>query len=387
MMKLPPWARDFLMKPMRFKIAHGGRGSSKSTTFGLMALVLARKEKHNILCCREIQMSIRASVHQLLINLIYENGWQYEFKITGREIKHLETGSVISYAGLKNNPESVKSTEGLTRVFIEEAQTISEDSMRLLIPTVRRPGSEIWMAMNPRYEQDYVYQRFIVNPGKNVLCKQVNYTDNPWFPEVLKQEMEYDKESGDYAQYLHTWMGQLRPYGSRPAFSSDALVWDGSELSDGATMYGLDLSYSGRNALVSISASEDGHILHVHTAASATAVPLQRMAEWLGPIDNTIVVDSARPEVIRLLRDQGYTVSGSKKGAGSVLRGIDKLNKYQQIRFYAGTEEAYDEMSKLGFDENENPIGDRDFSDAIRYAVERLNSFQSITWGELSHAR
>jgi phage terminase large subunit len=347
-----------------------------------MILLLMRKKKIRVLACREIQMSIKASVHQLLVNIIYENAWQYEFKVTQASIIHIDTGSMVTFAGLKNNPESVKSTEGLDLVFIEEAQTISEASMRLLIPTVRKPGSEIWMAMNPRYATDYVYQRFIVHGDKNVMNIQVNWSDNPWFPEVLRQEMEYDKER-DYGYYLHTWEGQLRPYGARPAFAPDALVWIGTELSSEPDIYGLDLSYSGTNALTGISTSEDGSILNVHSAAASTKVSLQKMRDWLGEIDNTIVVDSARPEVIQLLRDQGYTVRGSKKGAGSVLRGIDKLNKFREIRFYAGTEEAYEEMSKLGFDDNENLIGDRDFCDSIRYAVEKLHAFKTLSWDEV----
>ena len=382
MMKLPPWAKPFMMKSYRYKIAHGGRGSSKSTSMCLMILARMRKRKERVLACREIQTSIKASVHQLLANIIYENGWQYEFKITQATIKHLDTGSICTFAGLKNNPESVKSTEGVTICFIEEAQTISEDSMRLLVPTIREPRSEIWMAINPRYAQDYIYQRFVKEPQENVLSVRVNWNDNPWFPDVLKQELDYDR-GNDYGYYLHTWEGQLRPFGARPAFSPDSLVWMGTGLSDDPDIYGLDLSYSGNNALAGVSESEDRHVLRIHEATAASKIPLQRMNEWIGNIDNTIVVDSARPEVIQLLRDQGYTIRGSRKGAGSVLRGIDKLNKYKEIRFYNGTEAAYEEMSKLGFDNNENVIGDRDFSDAIRYAVERLGSFQSLTWQEV----
>jgi phage terminase large subunit len=107
------------------------------------------------------------------------------------------------------------------------------------------------------------------------------------------------------------------------------------------------------------------------------------MSTWLGNIDNTIIVDSARPEVIRLLRDQGYTVRPSRKGAGSVIRGIDKLQKFKKIVFGAGTEEAYEEFCKLGFDDNDNLMGSRDFVDAVRYGVERLGGFTAIKWGDL----
>lgn len=347
-----------------------------------MLLLMARKETLRILACREIQTSIRSSVHQLMKNIIVSNGWGYEFKVWNSFIEHVKTGSVFSFAGLKNNPESVKSTEGIDICFIEEAQTISEDSMRLLIPTVRKPGSQIWMALNPRYESDYVYARFVKENDHNVLLCKVNYQDNPWFPDVLREELEYDKKR-DYGYYLHTWEGHLRPYGSRSVFSPDILAWSGAGLLGEPAIYGLDLSYSGKNALTGISTSESEHELYIHSAASSTKVPLQQMSTWLGNIDNTIVVDSARPEVIRLLRDQGYTVRPSKKGAGSVIRGIDKLQKFKKIIFGPGTEEAYEEFSKLGFDDNENLMGSRDFVDAVRYGVERLGGFAAIKWGEL----
>ena len=161
------------------------------------------------------------------------------------------------------------------------------------------------------------------------------------------------------------------------------LAWAGSGLSGEPDIYGLDLSYSGKNAIAGISTTENGQVLNIISASSSTKVPLQQMSGWLGDIDNTIVVDSARPEVIRLLRDQGYTIRPSKKGAGSVIRGIDKLQKFSQIRFAPGTEGAYEEFSKLGFDENENLMGERDYVDAVRYGVERLGGFTAIKWGEL----
>lgn len=366
----------------RYKVASGGRGSSKSTSLALMLLIMGRQAKLRILGCREIQTSIKSSVHQLMKNIISTNGWGYEYKIWNSYIEHLKTGTLITFAGLKNNPESVKSTEGIDICFIEEAQTISEDSMRLLIPTVRKPGSQIWMAMNPRYATDYVYDRFVIHGDHNVLACKVNWTENPWFPDVLREEMEYDKQR-DFGYYLHTWEGHLRPFGERPVFAPDVLVWTGSIIPGEPDIYGLDLSYSGKNALAGISTSEGGHILNILSAASASKVPLQQMSGWLGNIDNTIIVDSARPEVIRMLRDQGYTVRGSKKGAGSVIRGIDKLQKYHEIRFSEGTEEAYEEFSKLGFDESENLVGARDYVDAVRYGVERLGGFTALKWGEL----
>ena len=383
-MKLPGWAKVYLVDSYRYKIAYGGRGSSKSTSFCLMLLLRARQKNTRILACREIQTSIKASVHQLLSNIIFAQGWQFEFKITAAEILHKENGSVITFAGLKNNPESVKSTEGIDICYIEEAQTISEQSMRLLIPTVRKPGSEIWMAMNPRYDSDYVYKRFIKEPSDNVLGAAVNWQDNPWFPDVLKQEMEYDKER-DYEYYMHTWEGALRPYGERPLFTTDTLERIGAESVGVPSAFGLDLSWSGDNALVAISSTEDGRELTVHAATYKSKIPIKRLPEWLGPIDGPLVVDNARPEIIAMLRDDyDYDVRGSRKGAGSVQKGADKLARMRKIWFAPGTDEALKEFSELGYDENDELIGKRDGFDAVRYAMQRIGGgFQTISWNAL----
>ena len=384
MMHLPSWCKPFMEEKHRYKMAHGGRGSGKSNSMCLMILLKCRAREVRVLACREIQTSIKSSVHALMTDIIYKNGWQYEFKITQQHIKHLETGSFITFAGLKNNPESVKSTEGIDICFIEEAQTISETSMRLLIPTVRKHESEIWFAMNPRYDSDYVYQRFIKDPGDNVLCKAVNFIDNPWFPDVLRQEMEYDKER-DYEYYRHTWEGSLRPYGERPLFSSDALARIGDESLGLPTSAGLDLSWSGDNALCIISASKDGHELFIHTATLKSKIPLKGLTEWIGPLDKLpLVADSARPEVIDMLRAEGYRVRGSRKGAGSVQKGADKMARMRKIWFGPGAEEAMKEFSELGYDENDELIGKRDAFDATRYAMERLRSgLQTISWGSI----
>ena len=382
-MKLPAWAKPYLLEPHRYKIAYGGRGSSKSTSFCLMLLIRARQKKTRILACREIQTSIKSSVHQLLSNIIFEQGWQYEFKINASDITHKGNGSLITFAGLKNNPESVKSTEGIDLCYIEEAQSISEQSMRLLIPTVRKPGSEIHMAMNPRYDSDYIYKRFVKDPGDNVLGTAVNWSDNPWFPDVLKQEMEYDK-GRDYEHYLHTWEGALRPFGERPLFTPDTLERISAESIGIPTAYGLDLSWSGDNAFVAISSSEDRRQLTIHSATLKSKIPLKGLAGWLGSIDDTIVVDSARPEVINMLRDEGFNVKKSRKGAGSVQKGADKMARMHKIYFAPGTDEALKEFSELGYDENDELIGKRDCWDAVRYALELIGGgLQTIARNDL----
>lgn len=377
---------DFIRKKSRYKIAYGGRGSGKSWSFALTFVRMACQQDVRVLCTRELQTSLRSSVHQLLRDTIIRNGLLMEFKITMNMIRHTRTGAFFIFAGLKNNPEAVKSTEGLTHVWIEEGQTISEESMSLLIPSVRGQDSEIWITMNPRYEKDHIYSKFIAGNHPEVFKKKVNWQDNPWFPTVLEVEKQYDYET-NHAMYLHTWEGELRPYGERPLFDPAALVRGGTELSGGIGAFGLDLSYSGKSALVGISISEAGDELFILQASSRTRLSLPKITEFLGEIDNTVVVDNARPEVIDLMRESGYTVRRSKKGAGSVLRGADRMARFRHIHFAPDTEDVLDEFSRLGWDESENLIGDRDFFDATRYALEVLEGkMKIITFGELAYA-
>lgn len=206
--KFPP-ALDFLFKPARYKVAYGGRGSGKSWSFARALLVLAAKEKLRILCTREVQKSIRDSVHRLLCDQIESMGLGSFFTILDTEIRG-RNGSVFMFAGLSNQTvESIKSYEGVDIVWCEEAQNISKKSWDTLIPTVRKDQSEIWVTFNPELDTDETYVRFVVAPPPNSYVRQVNYTDNPWFPPVLEQERKHCLVANrdDYPQI---WEGKCR---------------------------------------------------------------------------------------------------------------------------------------------------------------------------------
>ena len=382
-MQLPPWAKPFMEGKHRYLVAHGGRGSGKSHAFAQIMLRKMRAKKTRVVCCREIQTSIRDSVHALLTDLIFANGWQFEFKVTQYSIIHIATGSKATFHGLKNRPESIKSIEGIDQVWVEESQTISETSMRLLIPTVRRPGSQIFLCLNPRFDSDYVYQRFVKETSDNVLCVQVNHRDNPWFPDVLKQELEYDFKH-DPALYRHIWEGSLRPHGERGLFMPEVLQLAGPELSgEPPTIFGLDLSWTGFSALAGISISEDRQELYIHSLKHKSKVPLLGLVDWIGENDHRIVVDNARPEVIDLLQKAGYKAKRSKKGAGSVVKGADRMARFSKIWFAPGTETAMNEFMEIGFDEDDEITGTRDCYDACRYGLERMGGFKTISWSSL----
>lgn len=206
--KFPP-ALEFLFQAARYKVAHGGRGSSKSWSFARALLVIAAQQKLRILCTREVQKSIKDSVHRLLSDQIAAMNLGSFFQVLETEIRG-RNGSLFSFAGLSTQTaESIKSFEGVDICWCEEAQSISKKSWDTLIPTIRKPDSEIWVTFNPELDTDETYVRFVVSPPPDALVRQVNYTDNPWFPDVLDQEREHCKltNTEDYAQI---WEGKCR---------------------------------------------------------------------------------------------------------------------------------------------------------------------------------
>jgi len=202
----PPKMRP-LFEPHRYKVFHGGRGSGKSWAFARALLIQSVEKKLRILCCREVQKSIKQSVHQLLVDQIQELGFGYLFDVTDIAIRG-KNGSEFYFSGLATHTvESVKSYEGVDRVWLEESQNISKKSLDILIPTIRKPGSEIWLSLNPNLETDEVYQRFVVQPPDDCVVVQVNYDDNKWFPEVLEKERLHCKKYRP-KEYENIWEGK-----------------------------------------------------------------------------------------------------------------------------------------------------------------------------------
>ena len=199
---------DFLFQPHRYKVAYGGRGSGKSWGFARALLLQASNKPLRILCAREIQRSIRQSVHQLLTDQIQALGLGPFYEVLESEIRGVN-GSLFSFTGLANNTvESIKSFEGVQVVWCEEAQTISKKSWDILIPTIRKPDSEIWVSFNPNIDTDNTYQRFVIDPPENAKVVKINWQDNPWFPQVLEDERQHSlKTNPDYA---NIWEGDCK---------------------------------------------------------------------------------------------------------------------------------------------------------------------------------
>lgn len=199
-----------LFEPRRYTVLFGGRGSGKSHSVARALLLLAYNKPLRVLCCREIQRSIRESVHRLLSDCIQDMGLESQYQILEAEIRGAN-GSVFIFSGLSTQTiESIKSLEGVDIVWVEEGQMIQERSWQLLIPTIRKPGSRFFITMNPMLESDPTSQRFLVNPPPNCLSVRMNWVDNPWFPEELEQERLHHLQR--YPEtYGHVWEGEHLP--------------------------------------------------------------------------------------------------------------------------------------------------------------------------------
>jgi len=199
--------------PCRYKVLYGGRGSGKSHQVARALIVMATQKQLRILCTRELQKSIKDSVLKLLADIIIDHSLEHLFQIQTTTIRCLN-GSEFIFAGLRNNPTEIKSMEGVDIVWCEEAANITKESWDLLIPTIRKDNSEIWVTFNPRFETDATYQRFILNTPDNCILKKFNYTDNPFFNATLREEMELCKKLL-YEDYLHIWEGELMSMGGK----------------------------------------------------------------------------------------------------------------------------------------------------------------------------
>ena len=204
-----PSKLKFLFEPNRYKVAYGGRGSGKSWGFARALLMQGTEKPMRILCAREIQKSIKQSVHTLLKDQIQALGLGSFYEVVETAIRGVN-GTEFSFAGLATNTvESIKSYEGVDIVWIEEAQTVSKRSYDILIPTIRKPGSEIWVTFNPYMDTDDTYRRFIINKPNDAVVVKMNYNDNPWFPDVLERERARCKANNP-EDYDNIWEGATK---------------------------------------------------------------------------------------------------------------------------------------------------------------------------------
>lgn len=227
-----PEKLSFLFQPKRYKVIHGGRGSSKSWSVARTLLLLAASKKVRILCTREVQKSLKDSVHQLLQDQIQAMGLGALFDVVEAEIRAVKTGSVFLFAGLAaHTVESIKSFEGVDIVWVEEGQSVAKRSWEVLTPTIRKAGSEIWITFNPDSDMDETWVRFVETPPADSIVVQMNYTDNPWFTPELEAERAHCERTQSKEDYENIWLGKPRKAARGAIYSKEvAAAYEGGRV-------------------------------------------------------------------------------------------------------------------------------------------------------------
>lgn len=369
-----------LLKPSRYKGAWGGRGSGKSHFFAELAVEESLLQKCDIVCIREVQKTLGQSAKKLIEMKIEALGVGNRFKVLQSHIES-DLGGVITFQGMQNhNADSIKSLEGYDRAWVEEAQNLSQRSLDLLRPTIRKPESELWFGWNPNYETDPVdvLLRSEDPPPDSVVVK-ANYRDNPWFPDVLKQEMEYDRKR-DPEKFAHIWLGEYQQMSEARVFKN----WTVEEFErPKGTVHrlGADWGFSIDPSCL-VRCDIEGNRLYVDYEAYMIGCEIVNLPELFDRVPESrkwfITADSARPETISYMQKHGYPrMNRAVKGPGSLEEGISFLQSFD-IVVHPRCTHLIDELSMYRYktdpmtglvipileDKNNNLI------DALRYACE-----------------
>lgn len=334
-----------LFHPYRHKALYGGRGSAKSHSVGTALPIITAKEHKRVVCAREFQNSIRDSVKELLEGKIRALGLADQYAIYEREIVHKKLESRYSFIGLDRNPQSAKSLEGADICWVEEARTIKQRSMEILIPTIRKPGSEIWWCWNPEQPEDPVDDYFRGNdpkhrknndwerPPNSYIC-EVGIEDNPFFYHTaIANEAEYMRR-GNLARYKHIWEGGYDVDYEGKIFQN--VVVGRIEVPEHiAPRYGMDFGFGNDpNAIVKVYVNFERREIYIAREAGGRLSLRQLPAALREVIDSDadlVKGDSSQPGTIEHLNSEGFNIVGAKKGPGSVKTGITWLQGFRII--------------------------------------------------------
>ena len=322
-----------LLKPSRYKGMHGGRGGMKSHGFADLLL------EHCILnpgtravCIREYQKTLEQSVKRLLEDKIKAYGLGQQFKVLNTHITTPGDGIIIFVGMQDHNSDSIKSLEGFDIAWFEEAQTMSARSLKLLRPTLRKEGSEIWFSWNPQNEDDPV-EFLRKDPPPNSIVLEVNWPDNPFFPETLRQEMEWDR-SRDIDKYEHVWMGAYERHSEARVFKN-WVVREFEVPDDAHFLQGADWGYSIDPAVL-VRSYIEGRKLYICHESHAIGVEIDHLPDHFDRVPNArewvTTADSNRPDTISYMKRHGYKrMEAAVKGPDSIKEGVIFLQGYDII--------------------------------------------------------
>lgn len=362
---------------LRYRAYYGGRGAAKSWQIARRLLVLGLEQPLRVLCAREYQSSIRESVHHLLVEQIGELGLWPFYAVTESEIVGVY-GTQFIFKGVKRDPNGVRSTEGIDICWIEEAHAVSQQSWQVIIPTIRKPGSEIWVSFNPGEASDPTYKMFVDTPPPRSIVRRVGYRDNPWLPDVLHEEAE-TLRTRDPEAYAHVWGGS--PWSrSDTQIMADLCVTEDFEAADDwdGPYFGADWGFS-RDPTVLLKMWRHNDQLLIEYEVSGVGwdnATIDREFRLVPGADAHVIrADSARPETINALRQLGLNVVAAPKGPGSVEDGIAHLRGYAQIVIHPRCTRTQQEARLYRYATN-------DAGDPVRKIVDAYNH----TWDAMRYA-
>ncbi|HDR1901569.1 TPA: PBSX family phage terminase large subunit [Pasteurella multocida] len=389
---IPPKLIPVFSGNYRYRGSYGGRGSAKTRTFAKMTAVIAYKramagDSGVILCGREFMNSLDDSSLEEIKQVIRTEPFLDDFFEIGEKYIRTKCGRVsYIFSGLRHNLDSIKSKARILLAWVDEAESVSETAWRKLIPTVREHDSEIWLTWNPEKRDSATDKRFRQFPPDNSVIVEMNYADNPWFPDVLEQERLNDKKRLDDATYRWIWEGAYLE-------ASEAQIFNGKyeELEFKPTQdfngpyHGLDFGFA-KDPTAAVKCWVFNNDLYIEYEAGKVGLELDETTEFIKErvpdIERYILrADSARPESISYLSRNGLSkIEGVKKWSGSVEDGIEHIKSYNKVYIHPRCKETLQEFRTYSYkvdrlsgdilpivlDENNHYI------DAIRYALNPL---------------
>ncbi len=391
--EIPPKLIPVFSKPnMRYRGSFGGRGSAKTRTFAKMTAVIAYKramagDSGVILCGREFMNSLEDSSLEEVKQAIRAESFLNDFFEIGEKYIRTKCGRVsYIFSGLRHNLDSIKSKARILLAWVDEAESVSEMAWSKLIPTVREHNSEIWLTWNPEKRDSATDKRFRQFPPDSSVIVEMNYTDNPWFPDVLEQERLNDKKRLDDATYRWIWEGAYLEASEAQIFNGkyEELEFKPNQDFNGP-YFGLDFGFA-KDPTAAVKCWVFDNNLYIEYEAGKTGLELDHtagfMKERVPDIEKYILrADSARPESISYLKRNGIPrIEGVKKWSGSVEDGIEHIKSYRKIYIHPRCKETLREFRLYSY-KTDRLTGDvlptvldehNHYIDAIRYALNPL---------------
>jgi phage terminase large subunit len=381
--ELPPVMLGLFDRPARYRCCYGGRGAGRSWAFARALIVKSLERRVRILCAREFQNSIADSIHTLLSDQIEVLGLGQYFEIQATAV-YGRNGSEFVFSGVRNNVTRIKSLEGASIAFVEEAAQITQRSWEILIPTIRTAGSEIWAAWNPDLETDPTHERFVMHPPDSAVVVKTDYSTNPWFPEPLQAEMEYLKRV-DPDAYAHVWLGGCRKHSDAQIFRNKYTIESFEPQPDwGAPFHGLDLGFAADPSVLTKCWVHENR-LYIEREAWQLHCDIDRLPALLNQIPGargyTIRVDSSRPETVSYLKAHGFpNCTSVDKWPDSVQDGVSRMRAFEQIVLHPRCEHTAEEFrlysykqDRLSGDVLPDIVDKHNHAiDSIRYAISPL---------------